>query len=195
MLPYIYALSDTSISHTIEELKRNHIQFLYSPTHIEEVYKALVENVEEYHSTALEIIEEISSFTDNGEYLPSKDGIVIQYEHPRTCYKRVTGFDTTDRIKMDGQVKYKVDKNHYAEMLQSDKHNQSISTVLYNQIWDQQIVKEEIINLNKNMTETIKRYNSSRDNLICMLLGANKELPENLQIEEQSCEKLALKHN
>lgn len=179
---YIYSLSDESIAQVVECLKKKSVQFFYSPAHVEEVYKAFVEEGKNYLENKEKILCQISKFTNNMEYLPSTAGVIIKKESPFECYKRVAGIDTTQRIEFDGKEKYQVDKIYYKQLCDKDKTYKNVSNVEFNKIWDCDDIVNTISQLNNNMQEIVKRNNSSYENLIFKLLGIDKNLPEDLEI-------------
>lgn len=190
---YIYALSDPAILHTINSCKKE-VEFAYSPAHIEEVYKALVNKGESYSQTAKEILESISLTTNNLELLPSPTGIIYQKEHPVKCYHRVSSMDTTDRVETDSKRRFQSDTDEYHRLLAEDKHHQSTSTLSPEKIWNYPIIKKAIDDLNREMPQVVQRQNQSRDTFLCLLLGADKRLPTDLQFERNSFPKLKKSH-
>lgn len=181
---YIYALTDTSIGETVEVLKKRDIQFAYSPAHIEEIYKALVDNGKTYETNAAKLLQMISLFTNNTEFLPATSGIVQTMESPRKCFQRVKGYDTTERVRTDSQYKFQVDKDNYCGMITKDKHNQSISTITFDNIWEHPAIAAALNDLNQNMNIVVQKQNSSFETFLCSLMGADKKLPEDLRIEK-----------
>lgn len=191
---YIYSLNDESIGQAVETLKSGSVQFLYSPAHIEEAYTAFVKNGSEYQKNMQHIFEQISKFTDDMECLPSDAQIIIKREKPSDCYKRVAGIDTTQRIESDGKYKHQIDKEHYRELCEKDKHFQSISTLTYDKIWDHKEIINYLEALNENMPQIISRQNSSIETLALKMLGVNKLLPEDLQIQRGMYDELKKSH-
>lgn len=190
---YIYALSNPSIMETITSYKKK-VKFVYSPAHIEEVHKALKEKGDSYAPTAKEIFELISIATNNLELLPSNVTIVFQRERPEKCYERVFGNDTTDRVKADSNARFQKDTNSYDALLATDKHYQSLSTIAPDKIWNVSIIKDALTELNQNMPTIVRKQNCSLDTLYCALIGADKTLPLNLQIEPNSFQKFKQSH-
>lgn len=191
---YIYSLTDQRIADAVEEMKKRGICFVYSPAHIEEIYKARIEQGVSYHETMKSLIKLISTFTDNTEFLPSNTSIIIKNEHPDLCYKRVFSKDTTERIKNDSWIKYEVDRQNYREMIEADKHLQSISTIPPDKLWEHEVFKAALIELNQSMREIVLKNNNSIDTLVCACWGADKTLPVDLQIEEGAFPKLRKSH-
>lgn len=190
---YIYALSDPTISHTINSCKKT-VKFAYSPAHIEEVHKALVNKGESYFQTANEILESIAMTTNSLELLPSPTGIIYQKERPIDCYRRVSGVDTTERIETDSKRKFESDADEYHRLLAEDKHHQSISTFSPEKIWDYPIIKKAVDDLNRDMPQVVQRQNQSYDTFLCFLLGADKRLPIDLQFKRNSFLNLKASH-
>lgn len=192
---YIEALRDSSICETVLSLKTQGILFFYSPAHVEEIYKALNEKGQGYLETADCLLRMLSEFTDERELLPSQDkGIVKWRESPYKCYKRVSDLDTMQRMAHDSVVKYSSDKKNYQEMIVEDRHNQNISNIPINQIWKHPTFATAIDDLNKNMRIIVNRQNNNIDTAICALLGADKRLPDQLGITENSYSELKVEH-
>ena len=191
---YIYSLNDESIGQAVETLKSDSVQFLYSPAHIEEVYTAFVKNGSKYQQNIQRIFEQISKFTDDMECLPSDTQIIIKREKPSDCYKRVAGIDTTQRMESDSKYKYQIDKGHYQELCKQDKHFQSISTLTYDKIWDHKEIINCLEELNRNMPQIINRHNFNVDTISLAMLGINKILPEDLQIQRGMYDELKKSH-
>lgn len=181
---YIYALTDTSIGETVEVLKKRDVQFAYSPAHIEEIYTALVDNGKTYETNMMKLLQMISLFTNNTEFLPATAGIVQIIESPRNCFQRVKEYNTTERVRTDSQYKFQVDKDNYCGMITKDKHNQSISTISFDNIWAHPAIAAALNDLNQNMNIVVKKKNSSFETFLCSLVGVDKELPEDLRIEK-----------
>ncbi|MBE7003484.1 MAG: hypothetical protein E7425_04245 [Ruminococcaceae bacterium] len=188
---YIYALTDNSISPVVNSLKTHQTRFVYSPAHIEEIYKALKDGGKSYRKNAKLLLQMIEDFTDCNELLPTKsEGVVQRVEHPSQCYRRVAEWDTTERMKHDSQDKYYSDSAHYHEMLAVDKHNQSISTLSYEAVWKHPAIASALADLNDNLHYSVERANASTDTMLCAMMGVDKRLPLDLQIEKGSFDKL-----
>ena len=191
---YIYALQNSSIQEKINMLKGAGIQCVYSPAHIEEIHTAMVGKPGEYTQTATELFLLISNFTDNLECLPSPTKIIVKSESPTECYDRVKQVDTTHRVRKDSEVKFGFDHEHYQRMVQSDKHNQSISTLSCEQIWCHPDIAQIINNFNQNIEHVIRKHNSSMDTLLCAAMGVDKSLPKSYRLEQGGFETLRNSH-
>ena len=141
---YIYALSDPSIMDAIVSCKKE-VAFVYSPAHIEEIHKALVDKGDSYVPTAKKIFEFISLATNNLELLPSNSVIVFRNERPELCYQRVFDIDTTARIKADSETRFQNDTNSYEALLAIDKYYQSLSTIAPEKIWNIPIIQDALL--------------------------------------------------
>lgn len=180
---YIYSLIDESIAQAVECLKKKSVKFFYSPAHIEEVYTAFMKKGKNYSENKEKILCQISKFTNNMEYLPSiEGGIIIKKESPFDCYKRVAENDTTQRIELDGKEKYQVDNMYYKQLCNKDKKYQNMSNIEFDRIWDSEDIANAIAQINDNMQEIVKKYNSGNENCIFKLFGIDRDLPENLEI-------------
>lgn len=182
----IESLNNCSINRAIRELKDYDIQCVYSPAHIEEIYKALVENGDTYQQIADKLLCTISDYTNNTEFLPSLSGIAIKKESPFICYKRVSGFDTTERVYSDSKERFISDKNNYQKMQENSKSNKYISNIPYNQIWKQDTISSTLNTINKYIKLVIKEQNQSIDTFKASLRGWDFRLPENFKFREGS---------
>lgn len=191
---YIYSLTDKSIVSAVELLKKKCVNFCYSPAHIEEVYKALKNEDNDYLENKKNILSQISNFTDDMEYLPSITSIVMKKESPFICYERIVEHDTTQRIEIDGKYKYKVDKEHYKQICDKDKKYQNISNIEFDKIWKYEDVVNVISQLNTNMKDIIKKHNNSYENSVFKLCGIDKDLPEDLTIYSGMYSKIKNSH-
>lgn len=187
---YIYALKNSAVQQKILSLKDLGMQCVYSPAHIEEIHTALVGNSDEnYIETAKNLFSLVSETTDNLECLPSAlSSVVIKKEHPCKCYQRVKQMDTTTRVHNDSEYKFSVDKEHYRNMVKSDKHNTSISTLSCEEIWTHPTVLQALTDFNQNIDYIIQRQNSSLDTLICATMGVDKTLPNSYKLLKGSFE-------
>lgn len=191
---YIYALSDSSIKDAVQQLSEKDIRCVYSPAHIEEIYKAELDAPDEnYRQTAQQLIRLISDFTGNWELLPASK-IILKNEKPSKCYQRVAGFDTTERVRLDSRYKYQVDRENYHEMIKQDKHNTSLSTLSCADIWKHPTISAVVNNLNQHMEYVIQRKNVSMDTLLCSCLGADKSLPLSFRLTRNSFSELKASH-
>ena len=116
-----------------------------------------------------DLIEVIKCVTNSREVLPSFDGLNIVTEQPDRCYKRVKGMDTRQRVEEDSLYKYNIDVSHYKEMLESDKHNRSISSLSESEVWDNKIVSAIVDDLNRNRKDIITRFNNSPERVLLLL--------------------------
>ena len=192
---YISALTDDSIKKAVSSLKQHRFTFMYSPAHIEEIYKALKDGGESYLENAKSLIRMLIDFTDCNELLPTDArGIVRCVEHPCQCLQRVAKWDTTERMKHDSQTKYDSDSAHYHKMISVDKHNQSISNLSHEAIWKYPVIARALADLNENLQYSIERANASDDTRLCALMGADKRLPSDLRIKEGTFDELKKNH-
>lgn len=192
---YIYALSDTAIIDAIELCKKNKVQFAYSPAHIEEIYKALIDNnVQPYIQTAQKLLNLISRTTNSLELLPSGTGIVMRREPPSNCFHRVHKFDTTERIASDSKQIFQTDRASYHSLQSEDKHFRDISNVPPDKIWEHPNFKKTIDEINQAMPYIVQKQNHSFDTFYCGLQGADKKLPTDLRIEPNSFQVLRASH-
>lgn len=180
----IESLNNFSIDRAIRELKDYDIQCVYSPAHIEEIYKALVEKGDSYQKTANKLLHTISDYTNNTEFLPSSSGVTIKKESPYICYKRVSEIDTTERVYSDSKERFTSDKNNYQKMQEKNKNNKYISNIPYDQIWKQDAINNMINVINRNSKIFIEQHNQSMDTFIASLMGCNHRLPENFRLRE-----------
>lgn len=183
---YIYMLRESSIQQKVNTLKESGIKCVYSPAHIEEIHKASIENIDgNYIDTAEKLFSLISNTTDNLECLPSNStSVIIREESPLECYKRVKEIDTTKRVQNDSKIKFDVDKEHYQNMVQLDKHNTNISTLSCKEIWLHSAIAQALENFNQEIDIHIEEYNTSLEVFICALMGIDKTLPESYRLSQ-----------
>lgn len=170
----------------IETKKKKGIRFLYSPAHIEEIYKVEANPNSRFRLRMNELIKNISNITDNYELFPTLSGIVIKKENLLECYKRVENFDTRQRVEEDSKVRFNQDKENYKKLLDESKKNKGISTIPFDKIWENNVVKSEIDNLNKNVSAFIKDYNNSYENTLFMLSGLDRSLSKNFSFKRDN---------
>lgn len=179
---YIRSLNDISIVDAIATVKNNEQHFVYSPAHIEEIYKAQYDGGDKYTPTRILLMDKIKLFTDNLEFIPSVNGIVTRVENPEDCYNRVAEYDTRKIISIQSTERFNIDNNFYKNLIYKDKHNVSISSLPPEKIWMHPLISKEITNLNTYMPNFIEEYNNS-DFILSLLKMCNidKRLPNDLQ--------------
>lgn len=91
---YIEALENLALQEILVELKNKGIQCLYSPAHIEEIYKVVANENSKYRNRMKDLISIIGKITSNMEILPTNTELVVRKENPIECYSRVSGLDT-----------------------------------------------------------------------------------------------------
>lgn len=182
---YIQTLEDQELYEFLLGIKKkNNIRFLYSPAHIEEIYKVAANENSKYKFRMEELMQNISDITDNNELLPNLNGIVVRKEDALECYKRVKKYDTRERVEEDSKIRFNEDKRHYNKLLEESKKNKGISVIPFNKIWENDIVKSEIDNLNKNILTIIENYNNSPENILFMKMGINRNISQNLSFKK-----------
>lgn len=182
----IESLNDSSIDKAIRELKDSDIQCVYSPAHIEEIYKALVEQRSVYQKIANQLLYKISNYTNDIEFLPSSSGVTVKKENPFTCYKRVSELDTTKRVYSDSKKRFISDKSNYKKMQENNKNSKYISNIPYDQIWKQDTINNTLNEINKNIKIVIEQNNQSMDTFTASLKGWDYRLPEDFKFREGS---------
>lgn len=181
---YIYALNDSSVQEKIHSLKDFGVQCVYSPAHIEEIHAAIIGSSDKnYIETAKNLFALLSNVTNNLECLPSTStSVIIKQENPCECYQRVKQMDTTARVNDDSEYKFTIDKDHYQNMVKLDKHNTSISTLSYKEIWTHPSISQVLTAFNQNINYIIQKQNSSLDTLVCAAIGVDKTLPKSYKL-------------
>ncbi|EIF6158371.1 hypothetical protein LFJ63_002918 [Clostridium perfringens] len=194
---FIETLENRELKELLNKIKSDEtIEFLYSPAHIEEVYKVAKDINSKNRSKMKDLIKNISEITNNNEVLPSLQSVIIKKEKPLDCYKRVKEFDTTEKVKSDSIVRYEVDKKNYKKLLAEDKKNVSISKIDFDKIWENDLIKDEINKLNNNISVEIERYNNSAVILFNkILMGVDKSLSSNLCFKKGNYEFLKNSYN
>ena len=162
-----------------------HIQVLYSPAHIEEVYRvdALPDSPRKAGTAELlKIIDEITHSTD---ILPSDKGLVIRHEKTSTVYERVKSYDTTDIVEQDSKARFQADTEHYTKMREENRRNQYISTIAPAKIWDYPEVKKYVDYFNEHSRDIVRAYNNSMRMFAAMLISqTDRSLPEDLCLQK-----------
>ena len=162
---------------------REHIQVLYSPAHIEEVYRVDALPASPHQDGTAELLQIIDEITHSTDILPSDKGLVIRHEKTSTVYERVKGFDTTDIVEQDSKTRLQADKEHYTKMRAENRQNQFISTITPAEIWDYPEVKKYVDYFNEHSTDMVKAENNSLRMFTAMLISqTDRRLPEDLSL-------------
>ena len=177
---YIFSLKAPDIERIVQKLKKDKVQCVYSPAHIEEIYTAYTKDKIQYKETRKKLLDQISNFTDNMEFLPSMNGIVLKEESPFECYKRVKRTDTTETVKLDGKHKHQIGTEYYHQLIKMDRHNKSLSNIAYDKIWNETMIIDLINELNQIMPQIVFNYNL--ENAI-LGLDSGRMIPEGFQIQ------------
>lgn len=175
---YIEALENQELRKKIKSLPNKNLQCVYSPAHIEEIYKVEANDDSRYKNKMKELMIVISESTNNMEILPTSSELIIKEEHPSQCYSRVKGIDTRGRVEQDSKTKFEVDTANYKKSLDADKHNSSISNIAPDKIWEFPKIKAALGELNENMDTIRNRYNNSIEVQLLGLINVDKKLPE-----------------
>lgn len=189
---YIFSLRTPDIERIVQKLKKEKVRFVYSPAHIEEIYTAYTKDKIQYKEIGRKLLDQISNFTDNMEFLPSKNGIVLKEESPFECYKRVRGTDTIETVKLDGKDKCQRGREYYQQLIKNDKRNKSISNITYDKIWNENIIIDSINEINEIMPLIVLCYNL--ENAI-LGLDSVKTIPKDFQIQSGMYPQLKQKHS
>lgn len=182
---YIYSLSNEDLRLKLQTLSKEQYICIYSPAHIEEIFKAFSEN--EFYEWKENLLSIISLVTSNKEALPQSPpnkAVVIQTEKPSDCYRRVAELDSTDRVKRDSIARLKDDQMHYKPLMEDNKCYRNISNISPLQIFDYDLVKSIIDELNQNIEIEINKYNLNIENLFFSLIGCSKKLPDDFHFEK-----------
>lgn len=174
---YIKCLEDENTYHMLQSINDNNNQCIYSPAHIEEIYKTVATN-SKYASCKDKMLEIISNVTCDMEALPVIDpsmAIVIKKEKPIDCYKRVKGTDTTERVKLDSITRFMTDKANYKPLMSNKKYT-NISNADSKEIWKWPQISDSLNNLNSHINDFILLYNNY--NIMLKLCGLNRDLPD-----------------
>jgi len=191
---YILALDNQNIKKILCQTKKKQLQCVYSPAHIEESYKVASNEQSLNKNKMKDLLNIIGEISSNNEVLPTQSGLVIKNEAPQECYKRVSNIDTRDRVCSDSQIRYDIDSKNYKKILDSDKHNSSISNIEPNNIWDHQVVKKYLDDLNNNIKMIIQNYNNSLDVQLLLRCGIDKRLSEDFYFRRGSYQSLKESH-
>ena len=94
---YIECLDNPDFkSNIMETREKGERRIVYSPAHIEEVYKVAKDSNSKYQNKMSDLLKIIDEITKSEEFLPAYGGIYITTEPTRKCYKRVINVDTTE---------------------------------------------------------------------------------------------------
>lgn len=174
---FIEASENQVLQESLVGLKNKGIQCLYSPAHIEEIYRVAANEESRYKNKMEELMHIISIITSDMEVLPSSTELVLVKEHPHFCYNRVSSMDTRERVESDSHIRYLIDTDNYKNLLNKDKHNSSLSNVEPEKIWETPVVSEYIAELNKDINLIIEKYNSSFEIQMFSALCYDRKLP------------------
>lgn len=191
---YIEALENERLNASLRGLMDKKIQCLYSPAHIEEIYKVVANEKSQYKNKMKELINFISIVTSDMEVIPTNTEIVIKKEHPKVCYSRVSSIDTRERVKEDSCIKYTEDKNNYLKLLHEDKHNSSLSSIEPEKIWESPIIVKYILDFNNNIDFIIEKYNTSLEVQMLSIFNVDKTLPDNFCLRRGNFAELEISH-
>ena len=93
---YISALNDSTLKSFLTSVDDQKAIFLYSPAHIEEIFKVLANDKSQHQVKMLDLLDLIEKVTKRRELLPTKSKIVIKSESPQKCLERVADYDTRE---------------------------------------------------------------------------------------------------
>lgn len=171
---YIQASVDNTLYNFLLHLKNDiNIKFLYSPAHIEEIYKVKSNEDSKLKNQQDKLIENISSITCDNETFPTHKGIIIKKENPLECYKRVKDNDTTKLIESHGELRRRHDCENFKKF--SEREKKLISSMSFTEIWEHELVKSELNKLNNK---------TNRYNLLCTLFGFGSGLSQNFSFKK-----------
>lgn len=185
---YIEALKNEELKKALLELKNKKIQCVYSPAHIEEIYKVSANKNSPYKEKMGKLIKLISEITSNIEVFPTITSLVLHKEDPNACYDRVKNFDTRSIVENDSCERYMIDKDNYEKL--SNKNE--ILKIEPEEIWKYPAIDQCITDFNKNRDRIIAKHNT--ENSILCLLGIDKSLPSNFCLEQGNFLKLKKSH-
>ena len=180
----------------LDVCRRKSVQILYSPAHIEEIYKVVSEPKSEHKEEQRVLLNVVDDMTNSTEILPSLGGLVVVCEKTPDVYKRVKTNDTTEVVANDSLVRFFADTETYKRLLEQDKNNQNISNILPSDIWHYPTVKRCIDYFNSISGEFVKSQNESLRMLLamCIARGLDLRLPSDFCIRFGSYEN-RLKHS
>lgn len=170
---YIYTLDNQSIIDTVTDLKSKGIGVLYSPAHIEEIYRAQADNTEL-------LMDRISTITDDMECLPGENGVVVRKEKLKNCYYKVARYDTRQLIQSRGEEKNYINKEFRLLLNTFDKKMRFLSNLDCIEIWNYSYIQDSIKSFNENIKFYKEKYNNS-----------GQKLPDNLQLKKQNYDNIS----
>lgn len=181
---YIEALENMALREKIKSLSSKDVQCVYSPAHIEEIYKVEANEKSQYKDKMKELMVIISESTSNMEILPTASELIIKKERPSQCYSRVKGIDTRERVERDSKTKFEVDTTNYKRLLNTDKHNSSISNIDPDKIWEFPSIKAVIDDFNENREVIINNHNNSLEVQLLAMISIDKKLPDSFCLQQ-----------
>ena len=182
---YIYSLTNADLHNKLQTLSKEKYKCIYSPAHIEEIFKASSENDSyEPREGLLSIISAVTSNQEAFPQSPPNQAVIIRTEKPSDCYRRVARFDSTDRVTSDSSARLKDDQMHYKPLMKEVKEYRNISNISPLKIFDYDLVKSKIDELNQNIEAEINKYNLSIENLFLSMMGCCKKLPDDFRFEK-----------
>lgn len=191
---YIEARDDLQLRGYLNTLLEKNLQCIYSPAHIEEIFKVVASETSQYKNKMDMSMEVISEITGNKEVLPTESGLIIKKEETNECYSRVKGMDTRKRVEKDSETKFVVDKDNYKKSLDKDKQNVYISNISPDKIWEHQGLRESLAEFNKNRSVIINKHNNSMDVQLLSFLGVDKKLPSTFCLKQGNYSLLKKSH-
>lgn len=192
---YIHTLYNVYLFEFLRGLSVKNAQCLYSPAHIEEIYKVAVDNTSRYSEKMDELLRKINEITNGCEVFPTQEGLIFRQEDPLQCYERVRFFDTRNIVEEHSTQRFNIDSQHYKNMLSEDKHNQSVSNIEYDKIWDYSVVRNILQDMQNNIDMLIDRNNSSPEVQLWRIIGIDKTLPESFDFKKGNYSHLKTSHN
>lgn len=173
---YIETVNKKELMGILCELKYE-FEYLYSSAHIQEAFRVAMNSSSKNKDNVPMLLKNISKLTNNNELVSSESEIIIKKEDPLECYNRAKKFDIRDRIKSDSYTRYKVDREHYKDMLEEDKKNKGISTIKFDKIWEEDVIKNLLTEFNQSMPINISHFNLSEDVRKAAEMGIDYTLP------------------
>lgn len=111
---------DRDFSDFVLSIKEKPFQFVYSPSHIEEVFKIEEENKRDV------FLKAIRKITDDALIVRSDSGYILAKEDPIFSLDRIKSFDGTTQIVENIKVISIQDRSRFLEKYNSDKHRKVI---------------------------------------------------------------------
>ena len=194
-----YNILFTAIKHDVLEkyllnTSNTLTRYLYSPAHIEEIYKSLTDENFTIRSDAIAVLCLLDKITNSVGLTPTLHGIMIRRESLLQCLYRVHSTDTREKVQIDGVYKFYVDKTHKKALSSLDKTITNLSNADSQEIWGNRYIVSLIEDFNKNADQIISMYNQSDFVQEMLYQDLDLRLPQSFRLKSGNYQHLKKSH-